>query len=673
MTLNNIIFIFVFIVSLSLFAFSVRRLISYLKIGKGERRNDQPAKRLKNTLLVAFGQSKLLREPFPGLIHFFIFWGFVILLTAIAESVGEGLYSGFSLVFLGSFYHLLTFAQEAIAICVVIAILGSLSWRIIGRPKRLEGHSTFDAYFILSLILVIMISMFGQNAAKMASQSSGVTPYRFISSLVVPAFGSMQPASVSAWYYLLWWIHIGCVLLFLNYLPYSKHLHILSSIPNVYLSRLTPYGALNPIDLSDENLTKFGASDVEDFTWKQLLDGYTCTECGRCHAACPAQTTGKPLSPRKIVLDIRHRLMEKAPLILKNVQASEKKLENGSYREQNPLQRQLVDDFISEDELWACTTCMACMKECPVMIEHVDSIVDMRRYLVLNESRFPKELKITFQNLERNYNPWPFGHASRMDWAEGIDIPLIGQNKDADFLFWVGCAGSFDDRVKKVTRDFVKILKAAHVNFAVLGVEEKCTGDAARRAGNEYLAQTLMTENIETLNNYRVKKIVTACPHCFNALKNEYPQFGGTYEVIHHSDLILQLLRDGKIMLSEKMQAKVSYHDSCYLGRYNEIFEQPRMILGMVPGLKMIEMKRSRDKGFCCGAGGARMFMEETIGKRINHERTEEALSLKPDMITTACPFCLTMLSDGVKDKEMAEKVKVKDVAELIAESLFEG
>ena len=671
MTINNFIFMIIFIVSILFFIVSVSRLISYLRLGKKEQRTDHLFKRLKRTLLVAFGQSKLLREPLPGLIHFFIFWGFIILLTAILESIGEGFYDGFSFQFLGDAYALLAFAQELLGAFVIIAVFTSIFWRLIGRPKRLEGYSTFDAYFILTLIFIIMVSMFGQSAAKMILKENPETSFRFISSLITPILAGMTISTVKVWYSICWWIHIGCVLVFLNYLPYSKHLHVLSSIPNVFFSRTGPYGAIRPIDLTDENLTKFGASDVEDLTWKQLLDGYTCTECGRCHVSCPANNTGKPLSPRKIILDIRHRLLEKAPFAIKNIKLDESVTEHSASGTKHPLQKQLVDDFVTEDELWACTTCMACVQECPVSIEHVDSIIDMRRYLVLNESRFPKELKLTFQNLERNYNPWPFGHASRMEWAEGLSIPLISANKNAEYLFWVGCAGSFDERAKKVTRSFVKILQAAGVQFAVLGVEERCTGDVARRAGNEYLAQSLMTENVGTLNKHGVKKILTTCPHCFNTLKNEYPQFGGNYEVIHHSDFILKLISEGKIKLSGKLPAKVTYHDSCYLGRYNGIYESPRKIISNIPGITAVEMKRSKDKGFCCGAGGARMFMEETIGKRVNHERTEEALALGPDIISTACPFCLTMLSDGVKDKEMAEKVKVKDIAELVAESLL--
>jgi Fe-S oxidoreductase len=459
---------------------------------------------------------------------------------------------------------------------------------------------------------------------------------------------------VQVWYAVFFWAHILIVLAFLNYLPFSKHLHVLTSIPNVYLSNLGPRGALTPTNLADETATKFGATDVEDFTWKQLLNGYTCTECGRCSDACPAHTTGKLLSPRKIFVDLRARTMEKA-------------------EHQDLAGHQLLDNFITEQELWACTTCMACVQECPVMIEHVDAIVEMRRGLVLNESRFPDELKTTFTNLERNFTPWAFGHASRADWAQGMDVPLMADVRKADLLFWVGCAGSYDARYQKVARAFVKLLKRAGVNFAILGTEEKCTGDPARRMGNEYLAQTLMADNIATLNGYGVKKIVVTCPHCLQSLGKEYRQFGGDYTVVHHSELLRDLVREGKLTPARGHEGKVTFHDPCYLGRYNDIYEAPRDVLGAVDGLERVEMARSHDRSFCCGAGGGRMWMEEREGKRVNIERTEEALGTGAGIIGTGCPFCMTMLTDGVKEKNPSTPVEVKDIAELLLEAVEGG
>ncbi|HXG39239.1 MAG TPA: (Fe-S)-binding protein [Bacteroidota bacterium] len=667
MEIKNIVFLVVFLASIGLFSYSVRRLILHLRIGKPENRFDRPWERLKNVAVVAFGQSKLLREPLAGLMHFFIFWGFVILLTAVVESIGEGIVSDFSLTWvLGvDLYRWLAFLQELFAGLVIISVLVALWRRYVMRPKRLEVdlHGKIDATAILVAILLIMVSMIGQNAARMALQDHELVNARFLSGALTPMYASLGSSSAQTWFEIYWWIHIVLVLAFLNYLPYSKHLHVLSSIPNVYFSSLQPRGALKPLDLEAENVEKFGASDVEDLTWKQLLDGYTCTECGRCTAACPANTTGKLLSPRKIIVDIRRRLEEKGPLVLDGGDVA---VAEG---EKSPLEKTLIHDYITPQELFACTTCMACVQECPVNIEHVDAIVEMRRNLVLMESNFPQEVQLVFRNLENNFTPWAFSASSRADWAEGMNIPRMADVQEVDVLFWVGCAGSYDARYKKVTQALSKLMQQAGVRFAILGTEEKCTGDPARRIGNEYLAQMLMKDNVQTLNKYKFKKVVTSCPHCFNTLKNEYPQFGGSYEVVHHTDFLMQLVNEGRIKVSQAARAKITYHDSCYLGRYNEVYDQPRNILKAVPGVQVVEMPRNRTRGFCCGAGGGRMFMEEHEGKRVNIERTEEALSVQPDVIGTACPFCMTMMTDGVKAKEALDRVAVRDIAEILLDA----
>jgi Fe-S oxidoreductase len=386
-----------------------------------------------------------------------------------------------------------------------------------------------------------------------------------------------------------------------------------------------------------------------------LLNGMTCTECGRCTSVCPANTTGKLLNPKKVMTDTRARLKEKTRVI-----GTDDPL----------LGHQLLDNFLTEQELWACTTCMACVQECPVMIEHVDTIVDLRRGLVLNESRFPEELKTTFANLERNFTPWAFSHSTRADWAAGLDVPVMASVGKAEVLFWVGCAGAYDARYQKVARAFVTLLTRAGVNYAILGTEEKCNGDAARRMGNEYLAQSLITENIATLDRYGVKKIVVTCPHCMQSLGKEYRQFGGTYEVIHHSTFLRELIETGALKLNHRQKARITFHDPCYLGRYHDEYAAPRDVLTAATGQKPVEMPRSGDRSFCCGAGGGRMFMEENEGRRVNHERTAEALALAPDVIGTGCPFCLTMLTDGVKDAEKADRVQVRDIAEIVLEAL---
>ncbi|MDP1676840.1 MAG: (Fe-S)-binding protein [Bacteroidota bacterium] len=664
MEFGQITFSIVFLTSLTFFGISIKKLITTLQLGKADNRFDNIPDRLKNVFTIAFLQTKLLREPVAGILHLFIFWGFLALSLVVVETIIEGLFGHFSFSFLGTGYKVITFSQEIFCLLVMVGVFGSLWRRFITKVKRLQvdAHGSKDAAMILSWIFLIVTFTLFQNAARIRMNMIEVGWQYPISSTLSTFFEYNRTTYIAE--NIFWWGHITFVLAFLNYLPYSKHLHVLTSVPNVFFSSLKPKGALNPINLQDETLTKFGVTDVEDLTWKQLLDGYTCTECGRCESVCPANITGKPLSPRKIIVDTRRRTSEKSPVMIAGTAEANQQIISNS----------LLDNYITEEELWSCTTCMACVNECPVMIEHVDEIVDMRRGLVLNESRFPPELKTVFDNLERNYTPWGFSHSTRADWAEGLNIPTmaqVGDAKNIDVLFWVGCAGAYDARYKKVSVAFSKLMKHAGISFAILGTEEKCNGDAARRMGNEYLAQTMMVENIETLNKYNVKKIVATCPHCFHSLKKEYPQFGGNFEVVHHTDFLNSLVEEGKIVvLSEKKSSgTVTYHDSCYLSRYNGVIDSPRKALEST-GAELVEMPRSKDKGLCCGAGGGRMWMEETIGKRINIERTEEALSTGATTVASACPFCMTMMSDGVKAKEAAEKVQVRDVAEILLDAV---
>ncbi|MGB9665062.1 MAG: (Fe-S)-binding protein [Ignavibacteria bacterium] len=649
--MKALIFSIVLIIAFVIFFSSLRKLYKSLKFGKPENRFDRVSERLKNVLIVAIAQSKLLREPVAGLMHAFIFWGFCVLLIVVIESIIQGFEPAFSFNFLGGFYTIITLTQDLFGVLVLVGVFVAVLRRFVFKVKRLhsEKDGNLDAAFILTLISIVIISMFGQN---IHSPHSDFYSFRFVSDFLRD---ELQIGKSYINYEYFWWIHIITILIFLNYLPYSKHLHVLTSIPNVFFAKLKPEkNTLKPINLEDETITTFGALDVEHLTWKQLFDGLTCTECGRCTAACPANYTGKKLSPRKIIMDVRQRLHDKAFHL----------------EDQNIQEKTLIHNYISDEEIWACTTCNACVTECPVMIEHIDTIVDLRRGLVLTEANFPTELNVVFRNLETNFTPWAFSYTERVQWAEGLDVKIAAEDNSPELLFWVGCAGSFDERYKKVSRSIVKILKSAGIDFKILGNEEKCNGDAARRLGNEYLAQILMRENIQTLEKYGVKKILTACPHCYHSLKNEYPQFGGNYEVIHHTQLIEQLIKDGQIQIKSSEKHSLTYHDSCYLGRYNEIYNSPRITLNSINGIEMKEMPRSFDKGFCCGAGGGRMFLEEKEGKRINIERTEEAISLNVDTIATACPFCMTMLTDGVKAKEATDKVQVKDIAEIVAQSI---
>jgi Fe-S oxidoreductase len=441
------------------------------------------------------------------------------------------------------------------------------------------------------------------------------------------------------------------VLGFAAYIPSSKHLHIVAAGPNTFLKTLTREKGMKPIHFEDESVQQYGVAKATDMSWKDVLDYYSCTECGRCQDVCPAHNTQKPLTPKMLILDLKH-----------NMYANQDKILQGKHDSISHI----IDDHVTEDVIWACTSCRACEIACPVFIEHTDKIYDIRRNLVMMESRFPAEVQSVFKNMETNASPWAFSSSDRANWADGLAIKTMAEEPQVDVLLWVGCAGSYDDRNQKVLRAFSSLLKKAGVKFAILGKEEQCTGDPARRIGNEYLYQTLAKANIETLNRYQVKKIVTACPHCFNTIKNEYKDFGGNYEVFHHSQFISQLVTSGKIKPTKVLDQTVTFHDSCYLGRWNNIYEEPRSVLQSLPSINLVEMKKNREQSMCCGAGGGRMWMEEKIGKRINITRTEQALETRASVVASSCPFCMTMMTDGVKSKEMEDKVKVMDIAELM-------
>ena len=690
MTTRSVVFLVLVICAAGFFAWNVERLVSYLRLGRPERRTNDAAVRLRNVATVALAQSKLLREPAAGLMHALIFWGFVVLTAGTAELVLQGIHPPFSYALLpGPLYTLYSVSQDLFGALVLGAVAFEIYRRLVIRPRRLQGDGLeqLDALIILSAIAGLMVTMFLTNAFLLVLEPAAVVREKFVSNALGAALSPIaSPAAARFGHDASWWTHAVLVLAFLNYLPYSKHLHIITSIPNVFFSNSQgpgPKGVIRYMDLEAEGVEQFGASDVEHLSWKSLLDGYSCTECGRCTAACPANITGKVLSPRKIIINTRQRLLEKAPLVAGDVgEFEDPQLVHGEGKAAGAtsaaavLENRLLDNYITEEELWQCTTCRACVQECPVAIEHLDAIIDLRRNLVLMESRFPPEVQPVFQSMERNGSPWAFSPADRAAWADGLDIPTLAdleaRGQRPEVLFWVGCMGSFDDRAKRITRAFARIMQAAGIRFAILGQEEQCNGDPARRMGNEYLYQMLARANVELLNRYRVRTVVTICPHCFHQIGNEYPQLGGEYEVVHHSTFIQRLLDDDRVPLrahGDGAPATVTFHDSCYLGRYNDIYGAPRETLRRaLPVAGILEMPRSRDRGLCCGAGGGRMWMEEPQGKRINIERTEEALATGAEAIATACPFCMTMLSDGVKAK--ASAVPVLDIAEVVESRL---
>lgn len=629
------------------------------------------------------GEQPLKGDRAAGWMHFFIFWGFTILGLQVVHMFVRGFFPGFTLPglsvnLLGGPYLLL---KDIIQLVVLGAIgMALVRWLVSHPPRlfgyapaenRLRGQSHGEAILILCFIGTIMISGFLYDGGHL--YSGALSPeieaerrWQPLSSLVgagLFALGGAEGAGLAS--DIGWWLHNCVILVFMNLLPISKHFHILTSVPNVFFKKLEPVGQLSKQDL--ENATTFGTSYINQFTWKQVLDMYSCTECGRCSSHCPATISGKELAPRQLMLNLRDYLYENEGEVLKAQAAAA----DGEAAVVTVGENIVGERLIHDEVLWACTTCRACEEACPVLIEYVDKIVDMRRHLVQEESRFPAELTRTFKSMETQGNPWGIDAGSRADWANGLDIPTIADKPDAEYLYFVGCAGSFDDRHKRTTQALVKVLRAAQVDFAILGVEEPCNGETARRIGNEYLFQTMAQMAVEVLNGYSVRKIITNCPHCFNTFKNDYPQFGGNFEVIHATELVDRLIAEGKLELNGAGQPRaITYHDSCYLGRYNGVLDAPRNILSRIPGVELREMQRSGRFGMCCGAGGGRMWMEEEPTQRVNLRRVEQALETSPDAVAVACPFCMTMVDDGLKSKGMEEKVPALDVMELVAGSL---
>lgn len=660
MQLKQAIFIFLFVVAMILFARSCYQRFSLILLGKPEDRFRPFFPRVRAMLVYAFGQRRVVARLF-GLNHFVIFWSFLILLAANGEFLLHGLFPAISLFLLPPFVFLpLSFFFEAVSLVTLLSMLVSLARRTFSPPPYLTTPyvkaRSFEAFLILGFITLLMIAFFGLHSTEIALGKESAGSARPISSLLAGSLAGISPPGLELLGGVFWWLHALVLLAFFNVLPLSKHMHILTAIPNCFFRNLDQPGLL-PREVFVKGNT-FGAGRVDSFSWKDLLDSYSCTECGRCQDVCPATNTGKPLNPRQIVHAIKINLLENGPVLKAGGKAG------------LPLIGDNEEGSNPENSLWSCTTCGACMEVCPVLIEHVPKIIQMRRHLVEMESKFPEELLNFFENLEQRHNPWGIAPAERSKWASGLEITQFAAG-ETEYLFFVGCAGAFDSRTKQVTSAIATILNAAGISWGIFGKEEKCCGDSVRRLGNEFIFEKIAKENVRIFQEKGVQKVITQCPHCFNTLKNDYQQYGLKLEVIHHSELIHRLLKERKIRLGQKATSlgRIVFHDSCYLGRHNGIYNAPRQIIKLVTDTAPAEMKRNRENSFCCGAGGGRMWMEESLGTRINLTRVQEALALKPDTLCITCPYCMTMFEDGLKD-EKAENVRVKDIAEIVVSGL---
>lgn len=628
----------------------MKLLAGLVKLGQPVERFDDLPARARNEAVIVLGQRKLLQRLVPGLVHAAIFWGFLVLLPTILIAMIGAVDRDATLPWLG---HQGWFALivDVFALLVLVGVIAALFIRKVQRPARFEGSHLGEADLILGLIAGIVTTLLLWHATRIAL---GVNEWRAGWSLVSGALAGLfaDDGTTELLERVFVWAHVLIILTFLAYLPHSKHLHIATAAVNVFFGRTGPQGRLEPLrfDVPDDQM-RFGAGTVPDLTWKQMFDTFSCTECGRCQDVCPAFATGKELNPKLLIMALRDQVFEEGPKLIRGAEGFEAE--------------PLVPGAVSHDVVWDCVTCGACVRECPVSIEHVDHIIDLRRHLVMMDSSFPAEAEPMLRDVERASNPWGKPQTERADWAERLGVRVLEPGEPPpEVLYWVGCAASFDERARTAAESTAKLLKAAGVDFAILGPRESCTGDPARRMGNEYLFQAHAEQNVSTLNEAGVTKIVASCPHCFNTLGNEYPDFGGEYEVAHHSELLAGLVREGRLQ-PEGDAGKVTYHDSCYLARHNDVIADPRELVVAVG--EPIEMKRSGKRTFCCGAGGAHMWMEER-GGLINEERAREAAATGAKTLAVACPFCTVMLDDGVRAR--GDALRVADVATLLAESL---
>jgi len=657
----------------------------YIKLGKKAEFSHSIEERFRAIWVNVFGQKKLLKDKKSGMIHLMFFYGFLLVQFGAIDLIWKGLAVGSHLP-LGSFYPVFTLFQEIVVFIILVAVVWAFHRRYIEKLVRLKRG--WKAGLVLLFIGGLMVSKLVAKAMEIIWLGKPLSGFEPIASGLAAVFSFVPPAAASWLFFLFWWVHLLILLSFLVYVPQSKHAHLLAAPVNVFLGRTHPVGQLASINFEDESQEVFGVQKIEDFNQKQLVDLYACVECGRCTNMCPATGTGKLLSPMDLIVKMRDHLTEKGAAITSRspwlpafaFSGTRANQLAGAGEAAAGYDVSLIGDVITEEEIWACTTCRNCEDQCPVMNEHVDKIIDLRRYLVLTEGKLDADAQRAMTNIERQGNPWGISRKDREKWREGredISVPTVKEVEKAgeefEYLLFAGSMGSFDKRSQKIAQSLAKVLNEAGVRFAIIGNKEKNSGDTPRRLGNEFLFQELATANIALFQKHGVRKIVTIDPHAYNSFKHEYPEFGlDDVEVYHHTELLAKLIQEGRLQPKYEVKETVVYHDSCYLGRYNEVYEPPREILKAIPGITLTEMRRNRENGMCCGAGGGMMWMEEDVGQRINVARTEQALEVEPTVIGSGCPYCLTMLSDGTKAKEVEEHVQTLDIVEILEKSLFE-
>ncbi len=666
--MNPVVMTILMTMSIAFFIDTMTGRMWLLKAAEGETRLGPLGARLRNLLVIGFGQQRLLYEKTAGWMHFWIFFGFLVVFTRTCTLVGRGYDQDFHLPLLGGALGLAyALIKDVFEVAVLAAVLFAVWRRLFVRPDRL--HLSTEAVVVLLWIGSLMVTdLIGDAALFALYPDHPEIGWAFVGTALSGLFDTAA-ATTLAWYNWMYWVHVLLLMAFLNYLPFGKHFHVITALFNVYTMKLDPPVVVDRMEFAGKE--SFGVGKIEDHKWSRLMDMYSCTECGRCTVHCPTATTGKALSPRELITAQRDHLYAHAAQIgvigkLKHAGRDEDAAKAAAAIEREPLSGGVIGD----DVLWACTTCGYCQTVCPVSIEHIDHVIDMRRHLMMMEARMPTEFATAIKGLETNSNPWNVGAAGREDWVGDLAVPRLRDKGSAEYLLFVGCAGSFDERNKDVLRSLCRLLLAADVDFAVLGTDEGCCGDPARRSGNEYLFQMQAQQNVDTFKKYGVKKVVTACPHCFSVIGNEYAQFDlAGVEVVHHSQLLAELIGTGKLKVTAGTTTTATYHDSCYLGRHNNVYDAPRNVVDAL-GLKRVEMPRHGREGFCCGAGGARMWMEESDGTRINHSRVDEAAETGAAEVCTACPFCLTMIGDGIKETDREASMKALDLAEMVERNL---